>query len=437
MKLLTSAPKGTKDVLPAESHRWLYVEKTVRDVAARYGFSEVRTPTFEHTELFHRAVGDTTDVVQKEMYTFTDKGGRSVTLRPEGTSNSIRALAEGGVLAGQLPVKASYVLSCFRYEKPQAGRLREFHQFGVEEIGSPSPAADAEVIALAARVLEELGVAKIRLFLNSIGCKSCRPAYHEKLRAYFHDHEGELCETCRGRLATNPLRILDCKNPECKALAEKAPKMIDHLCPECRAHFDEVCARLDAMGIHWELDPDIVRGLDYYCRTVFEFVTEAIGAQGTVCGGGRYDGLVEEIGGGALPGIGFGMGLERLMLVMDASGAPFPPVEPCEVYLVPMGQSASIRAGALIEQLRRAGIRADADTMGRSLKAQMRSADKLGARFTMVLGDDELQKGEAQLKNMKTGEQRPVLLDAAFAQTIEQILIDCQLADTADAAAGL
>ena len=436
MKLLTTAPKGTKDVLPADSPRWHYIERTVLEIAERYGFFEVRTPTFEHTELFNRAVGDTTDVVQKEMYTFTDKGGRSITLRPEGTSGAIRALAENGVLAGQLPVKASYVMSCFRYEKPQAGRLREFHQFGVESVGSPSPAADAEVIALGSRVLEELGVNKVRLFLNSIGCRECRPAYHEKLRAYFASHESELCETCRGRLTTNPLRILDCKNPECKALAEKAPKMIDHLCPDCRAHFDGVTARLDAMGIRWELDPDIVRGLDYYCRTVFEFVTETIGAQGTVCGGGRYDGLVEEIGGPALPGIGFGMGLERLQLVMEASGAEVPPAQPCEIFLVPMGQAASVRAGTLVEQLRREGIRADADTMGRSLKAQMRCADKLGALFTMVLGDDELAQGTAKIKDMKTGEQVSVSLDR-FVETAEKLLLDRQLADTADAAAKL
>ncbi len=436
MKLLTTAPKGTKDVLPADSPRWHYIERTVLEIAERYGFFEVRTPTFEHTELFNRAVGDTTDVVQKEMYTFTDKGGRSITLRPEGTSGAIRALAENGVLAGQLPVKASYVMSCFRYEKPQAGRLREFHQFGVESVGSPSPAADAEVIALGSRVLEELGVNKVRLFLNSIGCRECRPAYHEKLRAYFASHESELCETCRGRLTTNPLRILDCKNPECKALAEKAPKMIDRLCPDCRAHFDGVTARLDAMGIRWELDPDIVRGLDYYCRTVFEFVTETIGAQGTVCGGGRYDGLVEEIGGPALPGIGFGMGLERLQLVMEASGAEVPPAQPCEIFLVPMGQAASVRAGTLVEQLRREGIRADADTMGRSLKAQMRCADKLGALFTMVLGDDELAQGTAKIKDMKTGEQVSISLDR-FVETAEKLLLDRQLADTADAAAKL
>jgi histidyl-tRNA synthetase len=437
MKLLTTAPKGTKDVLPSDSPRWHYIERTALDIAERYGFFEVRTPVFEHTELFNRAVGDTTDVVQKEMYTFTDKGDRSITLRPEGTSGVVRACAESGILNGQLPVKASYVMSCFRYEKPQAGRLREFHQFGVESLGSPSPAADAEVIALANRVLTELGVGKTKLFLNSIGCKSCRPDYHKKLKEYFGAHESELCETCRGRLETNPLRILDCKNDTCKKLAAGAPKMIDHLCPECEAHFQELRRRLDAMGIRYEIDPDIVRGLDYYCRTVFEFVTDTIGAQGTVCGGGRYDGLVEQIGGPALPGIGFGMGLERLLLVMEASNAPIPPAAPCEVCLIPMGENASVVAGTLVEQLRREGIRADADTMGRSLKAQMRAADKLGARFTVVLGDDELANGAAQIKDMANGEQKPIPLGEGFADAVSALLIAKQLADTADAAANL
>ena len=434
MKLLTTAPKGTKDMLPADAPRWHHVERAALDLAERYGFFEVRTPVFEHTELFSRAVGDTTDVVQKEMYTFTDKGDRSVTLRPEGTAGVVRACAENGLLAGQLPVKASYVISCFRYEKPQAGRLREFHQFGVESLGSPSPAADAEVIALAHRLLLELGVTGIRLYLNSIGCKNCRPAYQQKLRAYFEAHEETLCSTCRERLVKNPLRIIDCKNPACKALAAGAPKMIDHLCPECEAHFAALRERLDAMGIAYEIDPDIVRGLDYYCRTVFEFVTDTIGAQGTVCGGGRYDGLIEEIGGPALPGIGFGLGLERLLLVMDACGAAFPAATPCEVFLAPMGEKASVAAGSLVERLRAEGIRADADTMGRSLKAQMRCADKLGARYTCVLGDDEIAADKARLKEMATGAQTEVPLGEEFVGAVEQILIARQLAETADAA---
>lgn len=434
MKLLTSAPKGTRDVLPQDSHRWHYIERTVLDIAEKYGFFEVRTPTFEHTELFSRAVGDTTDVVQKEMYTFTDKGNRSVTLRPEGTAGVVRALSENGVLNGQLPVKASYVTSCFRYEKPQAGRLREFHQFGVESLGSASPAADAEAIALANRVLTVLGVEKIKLFINSIGCKSCRPAYHEKLKAYFTEHIDELCDTCKGRLDTNPLRILDCKYPTCKAVAANAPKMVDHLCDDCREHFEEVKERLSSMGVDYAIDPDIVRGLDYYCRTVFEFVTETIGAQGTVCGGGRYDGLVEEIGGPKIPGIGFGMGLERLLLVMEASGAEVPESEPCEIFIAPMGKRASVAAGTLAERLRAEGVRAEADTMGRSLKAQMRFADKIGALFTMVLGDDELNKGIGRIKEMSTGKEKEISLGESFVDEAGALLIERQLEMTADAA---
>ncbi len=437
MKLLTNAPKGTKDVLPSDAPRWHYIERRALDLAERYGFFEMRTPVFEHTELFSRAVGDTTDVVQKEMYTFTDKGDRSVTLRPEGTAGVVRAAVENGLLAGQLPVKASYVISCFRYEKPQAGRLREFHQFGVESFGSPSPAADAEVIGLAHRLLKELGVTGVRLNLNSIGCRKCRPEYQRKLREYFSLHEEELCGTCRERLVKNPLRIIDCKNPSCKTLAAGAPKMIDHLCPECQAHFSELRARLDAMGIAYEIDPDIVRGLDYYVRSVFEFVTDTIGAQGTVCGGGRYDGLIEEIGGPALPGVGFAVGLERLLLVMDACGASFPPATPCEVFLAPMGEKASVAAGALVERLRAEGIRADADTMGRSLKAQMRCADKLGARYTCVLGDNEIAAGAARLKEMATGEQTEVPLGEGFTEAVEKILLRRQIAETAAAAAKL
>jgi histidyl-tRNA synthetase len=422
MKLLTNAPKGTQDVLPAASSRWQYVERTALDIAGRYGHLEMRTPTFEHTELFVRSVGDTTDVVQKEMYTFEDKKGRSVTLRPEGTAGILRGAIEGGLLSGQLPVKVSYVLSCFRYEKPQAGRLREFHQFGVESLGSPSPAADAEVIALAAQVLRELGVTKTRLFINSIGCRECRPAYTKQLREYFEGHQEQLCPTCQDRLQTNPLRIIDCKSPICADIASRAPKMLDNLCPDCRAHFDELRSRLDAMGIAYEIDPDIVRGLDYYVRTVFEFVTGAIGAQGTVCGGGRYDGLIESLGGPALPGIGFGMGIERLLLVMDASGAAFPPAPVCDLFVATMGEAASVFAGRLCAQLRDKKLSADFDTMQRSLKAQMRCADRLGARYTLVLGDDELAAGRGAVKNMKTGQTAELVLNDGFGEAFAALL---------------
>lgn len=435
MKPLTSAPKGTQDALPNDITRWHYVERTALDIAERYGFFEMRTPTFEHTELFNRAVGDTTDVVQKEMYTFNDKKDRSITLRPEGTAGIARAAIEHNLLSGQLPVKASYVISCFRYEKPQAGRLREFHQFGVETLGSPSPAADAEAIALANQVLETLGVKMIKLFINSIGCKECRPAYQAKLKDYFETHKENLCETCLARLETNPLRIIDCKSPECKKIAATAPKIIDHLCPECEKHFTELRERLDAIGINYEIDPDIVRGLDYYCRTVFEFVTETIGAQGTVCGGGRYDGLLEELGGPSLPGIGFAMGLERLQLVMAASGAEIPSPLSCELFIAPMGKSASVTAGAMVAKLRAEGIAADCDTMGRSLKAQMRYADKLGAVYTMVLGDNELAEGKANIKEMATGNTTEIVLGDSFANEFIKLTMQrciCEVADAAD-----
>lgn len=429
--------KGTADVLPSESPRWHYIERTVLDIAERYGFFEMRTPTFEDTFLFNRAVGDTTDVVQKEMYTFDDKGNRSITLRPEGTAGVVRAAIENNLLNGQLPMKASYVISCFRYEKPQAGRLREFHQFGIEALGSSSPAADAECIALANQVLNTLGVKKIKLYINSIGCKSCRPQYQKELREYFGEHKEQLCDTCLTRLETNPLRIIDCKNPPCKELAAKAPKMIDHLCPDCQAHFDELRERLDAMGIAYEIDPDIVRGLDYYCRTVFEFVTETIGAQGTVCGGGRYDGLIEELGGPALSGIGFGMGLERVQLVMDACEAKTPDPLPCELFIAPMGKAASIKAGALVSRLRAEGISADSDTMGRSVKAQMRYADKIGAVYTMVIGDNELENGKAVIKEMATGATSEISLGEDFVEAFSALSVQRALNDAADAAAKL
>ncbi|HWP50330.1 MAG TPA: histidine--tRNA ligase [Clostridia bacterium] len=437
MKPLTSAPKGTQDTLPSDITRWHYVERAALDIAERYGFFEMRTPTFEHTELFNRAVGDTTDVVQKEMYTFNDKKDRSITLRPEGTAGVVRAAIEHNLLGGQLPVKASYVISCFRYEKPQAGRLREFHQFGIESLGSPSPAADAECIALGNQVLETLGVDKIKLFINSIGCKQCRPAYQAKLKAYFSGYTDQLCETCLTRLETNPLRIIDCKSPICKEIAAKAPKMMDHLCSECEDHFAELRERLEAMGIRYEIDPDIVRGLDYYCRTVFEFVTEAIGAQGTVCGGGRYDGLIEELGGPSMPGVGFAMGLERLQLVMAASGAQVPAPLLCELFIAPMGKTASIAAGTLVQKLRAEGVSADCETMSRSLKAQMRYADKLGAIYTMVLGDNELAAGRATVKEMSTGAASEITLGEDFADEFVKLSVQRHISDVADAATKL
>ncbi len=432
MALITKAIRGTQDVLPAESYKWQHVEQTALAIARDYGFREMRVPVFEHTELFQRSVGETTDVVQKEMYTFEDKGGRSITLRPEGTAGMARALLEHGLHNEPLPVKVSYVTSCYRYEKPQAGRLREFHQFGVECFGAAAPQADAEVIALARTVLNELGVTGVALHINSIGCPTCRAEYHAALKAYFAARKDELCETCRERLDRNPMRILDCKSPACAEIAAGAPVMLDYLCGDCRAHFDAVRACLEEAEIAYEIDPRIVRGLDYYTRTVFEFVSDALGAQSTVCGGGRYDGLIDELGGPHLPSLGFGMGLERLMLILEAKGAKFPAPPRCEVYLVSMGEQDDRRCFGIATRLRDGGVSAECDTVGRSLKAQMKYADKIGARYTIVVGDNELESGRARLKNMETGETDDILLDDSLYTTLYTKSLDRQLADMTD-----
>lgn len=422
MALITNAIKGTLDVLPKESYKIQYVESAVREIAENFGFYEMRTPVFEHTELFQRSVGETTDVVQKEMYTFADKGGRSITLRPEGTAGAARAFLENGLFNEALPQKIYYLTSCYRYEKPQAGRLREFHQFGVEAFGAGSPAQDAEIIALANEVFNYLGVKNLTLEINSIGCPACRAAYQKALKAYFENYKSELCETCNGRLDRNPMRILDCKSPVCSKIAADAPKILDYLCDDCRAHFDAVQQYLNTMQIDFTVNPEIVRGLDYYTRTVFEFVSNEIGAQGTVCGGGRYDRLLEELGGKPMPACGFGMGLERLLLLMDAQNTPFPDRKGCDIYFASMGDKANLEAARLALDLRNEGLSAQFDTVGRGLKAQMKYADKLGALYTVVLGDNELETGKAQLKNMKDGTLTEISLDD-FTDTFQSIVI--------------
>ena len=411
MAIITKAPRGTQDVLPDQSGKWQYLEKVAMETASLYGFKEIRFPTFEHTELFARGVGDGTDVVQKEMYTFMDKGERSVTLRPEGTAGAMRTLIEHGVLAGALPVKVSYLISCFRYEKPQAGRLREFHQFGAELLGAASPAADAEMIAMVSEIFNRLQIEGLSLEINSIGCPTCRKEYNEALKAYFRSREGELCETCRSRLDRNPMRILDCKSPECKKVAEGAPRILDYLCDDCRAHFEELQARLDDLGIEYVINPTIVRGLDYYTRTVFEFVSECIGAQGTVCGGGRYDGLVELLGGAPTPGIGFAMGLERLLLLMEKTGVPFPEERKVDIYVGSVGKKAAMEAASIVNSLRAEGFCAECDLMERSVKAQMKYADKIGAAYSCIIGDSELEAGKVAVKNMKEGTSEEVALE--------------------------
>ena len=409
--MLTKAPRGTNDTIAADSRKWQYIEEKARDICKRFGFGEIRTPTFEHTELFFRGVGDTTDVVEKQMYTFEDKGNRSITLRPEGTASAARAYIEHNLGAQPLPIKLYYIIPCFRYEKPQAGRLREFHQFGVEVFGSPAPTVDAEIISLAILLLNELGLRDLSLNINSIGCPSCRKAYNEKLIAYFKAHEDELCDTCKSRLERNPLRILDCKSPICGALAKEAPKLIDYICEECNEHFDTVKSLLDGMGIAYTVDPDIVRGLDYYTKTVFEIVSNDIGSQSAVCGGGRYDGLIEELGGASTPGIGFALGLERLIMVMEKKGLPFGEIEAPKLFVANIGDAAGAYAEKLVYSLRQDGISCEKDRMGRSLKAQMKYADKSGYAYTVVLGDDEITQNRATLKRMSDGESVVVELD--------------------------
>ncbi|WP_177919042.1 histidine--tRNA ligase [uncultured Eubacterium sp.] len=428
MALITKAIKGTKDVLPSESYKNQYIEATCLSVAEAFGYKEMRTPVFEHTELFQRGVGDTTDVVQKEMYTFDDKGGRSITLRPEGTAGAARAFLENGLSNEALPQKICYLTSCYRYEKPQAGRLREFHQFGIECFGATSPLADAEMIMLAGQVFNELGVKDLHLELNSIGCPECRAEYHKALKEYFSQYTDELCDTCNDRLERNPMRILDCKSPVCSEIAKGAPVVLDYLCDECREHFQKVKSYLDAANIEYIVNPQIVRGLDYYTKTVFEFVSDAIGSQGTVCGGGRYDGLLEELGGQHTPSLGFAMGLERLQLVMEAQGCDFPEPSRPDLFIVAMGEKATLKAVEIAKDMRDEGFSVVYDLNGRSLRAQMKYADKLGAKFNVVIGDNEVENKVVSLKDMATGESSEINLDT-FVNGFYSVSMESQLKD--------
>ena len=377
MELITKAPKGTVDIIPGESEKWSLVEAVMTDEAELNGFSEIRTPVFEHTELFLRSVGDTTDVVEKQMYTFEDKGGRSITLRPEGTAGAVRAMLENGLYNGGYPVKLYYKTSCYRYEKPQAGRLRELHQFGVEMFGTAE--------------------------------------YRKALRTYFEGYKDQLCETCNSRLERNPMRILDCKSPVCGEIAKGAPKITDYLCDDCRAHFEKVQTLLKSINIPFSVDPGLVRGLDYYTRTVFEFPSKRFGF--ALGGGGRYDGLVEEVGGKPTPALGFGLGLDRILMAMNEMGADFGNGSKCEVYIASLGEAAQMKAFQLTEKMHSCGIAADCDLCARGLKAQMKYADKIGAQYSIVLGDDEIANGKAVLKNMKTGEKKEISLNDDFVDT--------------------
>ncbi len=414
--MLTNAPKGTKDMLPDQAYKWHYVEGKFADICRKYGFREIRTPMFEHTEVFARGIGDTTDVVQKEMYTFNDHAGRSITLKPEGTSGVVRAFIEHKQYAEVQPTKYYYDTDCFRYEKPQSGRLRHFHQFGIEVFGTSDMIADAEVICLANDFLTELGVNETELRINSVGCPECRSKYREALKDFLRPRYEELCGTCKDRFERNPMRILDCKSEICQEIVKDAPRMLDYLCDDCRGAFEELKANLTAMGIDFTVDPNIVRGLDYYTKTAFEFVTTKIGAQGTVCGGGRYDHLIEELGGPPIPGVGFGLGIERLLMVMEASGAYFPPDEGVEVFIAVMGDRAKAFGLKLCREMRQKGIVAEMDTLARNIKGQFKYADRLHAKYTLIIGDNEIEKGVVSVKDMANSSQKEVRIEDIYSE---------------------
>lgn len=419
--MLTRAPKGTKDILPSESYSWQYVEEKIRQIARLYGYREIRTPIFEHTDLFVRSVGDTTDIVQKEMFTFEDKGKRSITLKPEGTAGVVRAYIEHSLYAEPQPIKVYYITSCFRHERPQAGRQRQFNQFGVEVFGGKEASLDAEIISLAVKLFDSLAIKGLKVNLNSIGCPDCRGPYHEKIKEYLGDNINSLCKSCSDRYEKNPLRILDCKEEGCKALIAGIPLILDNLCDECKDHFDQVKAFLDAKGIDYQINPLIVRGLDYYTKTVFEIISDSLGAQSTVCGGGRYDGLVEECGGPKTPGIGFAIGLERLMMILEAQKAIDIVEEPMDIYIATIGDMARLKASDLISVLRKKGISADMDHVGRSIKAQFKYAGKQGYKFVCTIGENELTTGDLRIKNMKEGKEDSIRIESLLDYLIKQL----------------
>ncbi|MDO4481292.1 MAG: histidine--tRNA ligase [Bacillota bacterium] len=403
--MLTQAPKGTSDILPAQSGKWQYLEGLFRDICRKYGLKEIRTPMFEHTELFVRGVGDTTDVVEKQMYSFDDLAGRNITLKPEGTSPAVRAFVENGMFAEAQPTKLYYITPCFRYEKMQKGRYRQFHQFGTEIFGSESPVADAEIVSVAADMFEALGMKDLELRINSVGCPKCRAKHREALKEFLSGKYDMLCDTCKGRYNKNPMRILDCKSKECQKLTEGAPMMIDYLCDDCRDHFEQFKSILEDIGIEYVVDPGIVRGLDYYTKTAFEFVSTKEMAQGTVCGGGRYDNLIEQVGGPSTPGVGFGMGIERLLLLLGEEGIELPEDEGVDYMIITMGEETRGYGANLARKLRKVGKSVQMDMMGRNFKNQFKYANKIKAKNTIIIGEDEMKSGSFSVKNMATGEQ--------------------------------
>ncbi len=417
--MLTRAPKGTNDILPEKSHIWQYIEKEILKICKEYNFKEIRTPVFEHTELFERGVGDTTDVVEKEMYTFEDKGGRSITLRPEGTSSVSRSYIENGLFNTPQPSKLFYNITCYRYEKNQAGRYREFHQFGAEVIGSGSASVDAELMSLAMLLYKRLGLKNLKLNINSIGCPKCRKEYNEKLRQYLKPEYDKLCDTCKSRFEKNPMRILDCKSKVCKEIAKGAPVLLDCICDECREHFNEVKRALSSMGIEYFIDPYIVRGLDYYTKTVFEIIADNKNSNSTICGGGRYDGLVEQLGYSPTPASGFALGIERLILTMEEQGIKFPDEDKTDIFIGSFGENSKMFAQSLAFRLRDMGVKCEIDHLDRSVKAQMKFANKIGAKNAVIIGDNEINEKKVKIKNMETGNETECCLDA---ESIKNVL---------------
>ncbi|WP_298592831.1 histidine--tRNA ligase [uncultured Mitsuokella sp.] len=408
------APRGTKDILPDAITGWRYIEETIRTLCRRYGFQEIRTPMFEHTELFQRGIGEGTDVVDKEMYTFTDRSERSLTLRPENTASVVRAYLQNKLYGDSSPQKLFYIGSMFRYDRPQAGRQREFHQFGVELLGEASPLADAEIIMLAVDFLSTLGLRDLALHINSVGCPKCRPVYRQALQDYFEDKRSELCDDCNERFERSPLRILDCKIDAGKPFMEDAPNISDCLCDDCRTHFDRVKGFLNAAGIDFAIDPRLVRGLDYYTKTAFEVKYAPLGAQSAVAGGGRYDGLIEEIGGNPTPAVGFAAGLERILIALEKQEL-LPNVDKrMDAFVVTLGEETRQPAFRLLAKLRKAGLRASMDYAERSMKTQMKQANKVNARFALILGEDEIKENVVMLKDMEKSEQRKVSFDSAI-----------------------
>lgn len=407
--MLTTKPRGTNDFLPGEVEKWQYLEGLIRDLFARYHYKEIRTPIFEHTELFLRSVGETSDIVSKEMYSFEDKGLRHVTLRPEGTAGTVRAFVENKLFSQSLPVKLYYTGPMFRYDQPQAGRYRQFHQFGCEVLGSADPLVDAEVITFAVDLFSQLGLESLSVLINTVGCDHCRPRYQQALKDYFSQYKDQLCETCLERLEKNPLRLLDCKEEACKAVAAKAPTTLDYACDDCKAHFEKVCAYLESVGIKYEVDTTLVRGLDYYTQTAFEVIMNKVGSQqNAICGGGRYNKLVSQVGGDDIPGMGFAAGMERVLLTVEEEGIELPVKQDIDVYVAPLGDAAKEVCFKLVHDLRQQGLIVETDYLSKSIKAQMKTADKAGARYAIIIGDDELAGGNAVVRDMRESTQETI-----------------------------